>query len=113
MAIRLKLFPRFMNADAARFRVYLNLLISITTPIMLITITANTPCPKDWSLGILDRTPHKPNNNKGGNISIITIIKAAIKQPLDFLVFLNLGGFSVGVSVSGCCGSECMCNTSK
>ena len=56
---------------------------------------------------------HKPSNNKGGSISTITIIKAAIKQPLDFLVFLNLGGFSVGVSVSGCCGSECMCNTSK
>ena len=108
-----KLFPRFMNADAARFRVYFSSLMRNTTPRMLITITAKTPSPKDWSLGFPDKTAQKPNNNKGGNISIITIIKAAIKQPLDFLVFLNLGGFSVGVSVSGCCGSECMCNTSK
>ena len=113
MAIRLKLFPRFMNADAARFRAYLNSLIRNTTPRMLITITAKTPSPKDWSPGLLDRTAQKPSNNKGGTISIITIIKAAIKQPLDCLVFLNLGDFSDGVSVSGCCGSECMCNTSK
>ena len=31
---------------------------------------------------------HKPSNNKGGSISTITIIKAAIKQPLEcFLAF--------------------------
>ena len=84
MASCLKLFPHSMNGYAERFRVYLNLLISFTTPIMLITITANTPSPKYWSPGLLDRNAHKPSNNKGDSISIITVIKAAIKQPLDF-----------------------------